>query len=203
MTDNGPMNGRGPGRPRGTSHAEIRDIALELFLEQGYAATSLVSIAREAGVSRTTLFAYFRTKRDIIWADHDLRAADIDHALDSGPTHPVVELIQRGLLVNAHYGVEEHAALAARMRLTEREDELRAYATLIAQDTSERVLQGVIRRVPEADPAMIGLVSAALSAAASRCLREWASQERPTVPLEEHVAQGVRPLVEALRPLLP
>lgn len=203
MVDNGPVNERGPGRPRGTSHAQIRDIALGLFLEQGYAGTSLASIARTAGVSRTTLFAYFRTKRDIIWVDHDERTSDLEQILDAGPARPVIDLIMRGLLATAHYEIDDHATLASRLRVVEQDEELRAYSALMAQDASERVIDGVIRRVPDADPEVVGVVAWALSGAASRCVREWAAQDEPTVSLEVHVSRAVAPVVEALRPLLP
>lgn len=42
--------------------ATIADAALELFSEQGYAATSTKQIAREAGVSEGLIFRYFPTK---------------------------------------------------------------------------------------------------------------------------------------------
>lgn len=43
----------------------IVDAAARLFLQQGYAATSMNAIAAEAGVAVQTLYASMRTKRDI------------------------------------------------------------------------------------------------------------------------------------------
>jgi len=194
---------RGPGRPPGTTHDEIRDIALGLFLVRGYAKTSLASIAHAAGISRTTLFSYFPSKRELIWEEHDQRAAEIETAMDDGPARPVVDMIVRGLLVSARYGVDEHAVLAARLRVVEQDDELRAFAALAVKDTTKRVSEGAARRAPNADPRLIDLVTRALVAAASQCTEEWASQEQPTSNLDVHTSHGIRVIVDALRPLLP
>ncbi|TFC47099.1 TetR family transcriptional regulator [Cryobacterium sp. TMT1-21] len=56
---------------RPLSRVAVADIAVRLFLEQGYEATSTVDIAEAAGVSRSTFFRQFRSKDDVIFADHD------------------------------------------------------------------------------------------------------------------------------------
>jgi AcrR family transcriptional regulator len=44
----------------------IKDAALEVFLERGYAAATTREIARRAGVAQGTLFLYVRDKRDLV-----------------------------------------------------------------------------------------------------------------------------------------
>lgn len=44
----------------------IADVARELFLERGYAATSIEAIAGEAGVAVSTVYAIFKNKRAIL-----------------------------------------------------------------------------------------------------------------------------------------
>jgi len=44
------------------------DAAWDLFVEQGYAATSITEIARTAGVSPETVYAAFGTKREVLRA---------------------------------------------------------------------------------------------------------------------------------------
>ncbi|MCW2288427.1 TetR family transcriptional regulator [Leucobacter luti] len=61
------------GRPRASSHETIADAATELFLEQGYEATSVTEITRRAGVSRSSFFNYFAGKSDILWFVLDRR----------------------------------------------------------------------------------------------------------------------------------
>jgi AcrR family transcriptional regulator len=56
----------------------IAATAIRLFLEKGFDQVSITDIAREAEVSRRTLFAYFPTKEDLVlqrFADHEDEAA--------------------------------------------------------------------------------------------------------------------------------
>jgi AcrR family transcriptional regulator len=64
------------GRPRVSSQAVLEEAATELFLEQGYQATSIDDIASRAGVSRATFFNYFGGKADVL-------LVEIDRALDA------------------------------------------------------------------------------------------------------------------------
>jgi AcrR family transcriptional regulator len=57
-------------RHRQATRTRILDAALALFLEQGYAATSVDEIAERADVARRTLFNHFVRKQDLlaVWA---------------------------------------------------------------------------------------------------------------------------------------
>jgi AcrR family transcriptional regulator len=62
---------RGPGdnaggRGEADTRSRIQQVALELFTEQGYEATSLREIAERLGVTKAALYYHFRTKDDII-----------------------------------------------------------------------------------------------------------------------------------------
>ncbi|WP_426319799.1 TetR family transcriptional regulator [Microbacterium sp. E-13] len=73
------------GRPRASSRETIAEAACELFLEQGYEQTSIVDIARRAGVSRSSFFNYFSSKSDVLWAGLDERLAMFEDRLhDTG-----------------------------------------------------------------------------------------------------------------------
>ena len=48
--------------------AELLSAALSLFVEKGYAATRLDDIARQAGVSKGTLYLYYASKEDLFKA---------------------------------------------------------------------------------------------------------------------------------------
>jgi len=69
------------GRPRASSRETLAEAACELFLEQGYDATSIVDITRRAGVSRSSFFNYFASKSDVLWSGLDARIADASVAL--------------------------------------------------------------------------------------------------------------------------
>jgi AcrR family transcriptional regulator len=72
------------GRPRASSRATIEEAAGELFLERGYAATSLADIAQRAGVARATLFGYVRAKSDLLWLEVDDALDELEAHLDRG-----------------------------------------------------------------------------------------------------------------------
>ena len=75
----------------------VMDIATELFVSQGYAATSLVDIAKGAGVATRTLYQHFGDKeaifREVIFA-RDAGAALEQPTVQPGDT--LVTALQRG-----------------------------------------------------------------------------------------------------------
>ena len=67
----------GPKEEAGLTHRQrqalwtrrlIVDAARGLFLERGYAATTMNAIAKEAGVAVSTVYAVYKNKRTILWA---------------------------------------------------------------------------------------------------------------------------------------
>lgn len=75
------------GRPPASSREVLADAACELFLEQGYEATSITEIARRAGVSRSSFFNYFAGKSEILWFGFDRRVdALLDALADPAPS---------------------------------------------------------------------------------------------------------------------
>lgn len=53
------------------THARLVDAAFALFVEQGYAATTVEQIAGRAGTTSRTFFRRFRDKDEVIFADDD------------------------------------------------------------------------------------------------------------------------------------
>jgi len=58
------------GRPRGSTRERILDVALDLFIEQGYDKTSLREIADCLGFTKAALYYHFERKEDILLALH-------------------------------------------------------------------------------------------------------------------------------------
>ena len=64
----------------------LEEAAAELFLERGYAATSVADITARAGVSRNTFFNYFSAKSDLLWSTFDAAVAGLAAGLaDAAP----------------------------------------------------------------------------------------------------------------------
>ncbi|MGW6730551.1 TetR family transcriptional regulator [Nocardia sp. NPDC055029] len=59
----------------------VVDQALRLFAERGYEATTVDEIAVAAGISRRTFFRQFRSKEDVIFADHEFQLALAEDSL--------------------------------------------------------------------------------------------------------------------------
>lgn len=196
------MSTKGPGRPRQTTHDDIRAVALALFAEQGYAATSLAQIAAAAGISRTTLFSYFPAKRDLVWEEYDAGVERMRASLAESAGSPIVDALVEAMLAMARYDNSEHDAFARRWRLVHADDELRAATALRTAELSRTLIDEVRARAPEADAALVDHVAHALMAVSDRCTEEWATAPSPAESLDAYTADRLRPFADALRPLL-
>ncbi|GAB2485968.1 TetR family transcriptional regulator [Nocardiopsis aegyptia] len=72
-------------RTRRAAYAEITDIAMRLFLSQGFDATTIDEIASASGISRRSFFRYFGTKEDIVLSDLVREGEEARRALEERP----------------------------------------------------------------------------------------------------------------------
>jgi AcrR family transcriptional regulator len=71
-----------PPRPvRDSKREAILKIAYEAFLDEGYATTSMSSIAAKLGGSKATLYNYFSSKEELFIAVIDEKCQDVQHLL--------------------------------------------------------------------------------------------------------------------------
>jgi len=85
-------------RNRRQTLQRIAEVGVELFLAQGYEATTLDEIAAAAGISRRTFFYYFKGKDDILLAHIDgyadaLKASVLEHSSGEAPLEVVREAL--------------------------------------------------------------------------------------------------------------
>ena len=83
-------------RKKAKTRALIQQIALRLFRDQGYAATSIEQIAEAAEVSTTTVFRYFPTKPDLVISD-DLDARFLEAARAQPADLNIVQLVRNSI----------------------------------------------------------------------------------------------------------
>lgn len=144
----------GPGRPRASSRRMIEEAALELFLEQGYARTSIDDIARRAGVGRATVFSYVAAKSDLLWLDVDAVLDDLEGERGRG-TAPIPALLATARRVGADrvplavtqadvLGVRDELVASAMARVLRLERLLRTDGDLDARVTAASLASAVV-----------------------------------------------------------
>ena len=161
----------GPTKGEQTRRA-ILDAAVARFGRDGYRATSVADIARDAGVSGTLAYAYFPNKEALFLAAIDEDAAAVIHeGLSTVIAEPDIQDWRQTLIFTLVEAVEEHP-LARRLlaglepEVTDRVLEIPALAELrkaIAERIRSEQLTGAVR--PDIDPGTIGngIVSIMLS----------------------------------------
>ncbi|XVV09480.1 TetR family transcriptional regulator [Actinoplanes sp. CA-131856] len=112
-------------RKKARTRAAIREAAMRLFEEQGYAATTVEQIAEAAEVSPSTFFRYFPTKEDTILTD-DFDALVVEAIRAQPRDVPVMRAVLRGMR-GVFENLSEHqwSVERRRMRLIEAVPELR------------------------------------------------------------------------------
>jgi AcrR family transcriptional regulator len=72
-------------RSRRAVYEEITNVAMGLFLDQGFEQTTIDQIASSAGISRRSFFRYFGTKEDIVLGDLAGQGELVKAALEQVP----------------------------------------------------------------------------------------------------------------------
>ncbi len=77
-----------PGAEGQTARTRIQDVALQLFIEEGYDKTSLREVAEKLGVTKAALYYHFPTKEDIVNSLIEDRIAQVKMLLDWANDQP-------------------------------------------------------------------------------------------------------------------
>ena len=142
------------GRAPSTTHADLSHVALRMFMERGFDATTVDDIAREAGIGRRTFFRYFPSKNDVPWGDFDVLLARMRSHLASLPDDlPLMEQLRRSILEFNRFPESEWEYHRRRMDLLLHVPTLLAHSTLRYASWRQVVAEHVARRLglPEDD----------------------------------------------------
>ncbi|HEX3360508.1 MAG TPA: mycofactocin system transcriptional regulator [Solirubrobacterales bacterium] len=173
------------GRPPTTTREEIERVALGLFAERGFEATTVEDIATGVGVGRRTLFRYFESKNDIAWGDFDWVMGRLREALDEGAGLPLMEALRRGVVESNRYPADQEPGLRTRMTLITGTAALQAHSALRYAEWRGVVATWAAGRRGEAPddlvPRVIG--SAALGSAMASFERWVASEHEDLLEL--------------------
>lgn len=178
--------------------------AIDLFLEQGYEATTVDDIAAAAGVGRRTFFRYFRSKEDAIFFDHDEVLRDIEETLAAADTTrnaveatcEAVGLVLDFYLADPDVSLKRYALTRTVPSLRDRE--------VASVDRYQRVFARYLRGRFEADGEPLpdlraSVAAAAVAAAHNHVLRRWL-RSGGTQDVRAYAKEAFDLLVEAFPP---
>lgn len=116
--------GQGEGlrqRKRRETLERLRDSGIRLFVEKGYAATTVDDIAQAAGISRRTFFYYFKSKDDILLSLQADVGAMLADALRRAPVdrRPLDAIRDAAVSVCASISADDMIAIDRLMRESE------------------------------------------------------------------------------------
>ncbi len=115
------------GRRRSTTWDHISDVAIDLFMAQGFDNVSVDDVATAAGIARRTLFRYYPSKSALPWGDFDAHLDRMRTLLaDADPEVPIRDALRSALLAfNNFDDADRHRQ---RMRLILETKALQAYS---------------------------------------------------------------------------
>lgn len=204
MAQRGSGNASKAGRKRSSSREMLEEAASELFLEHGYAGTTIEQIAQRAGVSRNTFFNYFQAKSDLLWAGVDTGIQFLTEELTRTRRDESAVAGVRGAIIRAaaRFGPGQLPLAATQYEV------MGAFAELAESGLSrflgmavtvERYLSARLgpAAADEARTLSYALVAATVSAAGA-----WARAGVSRGPLDEYVKRAITPICDGFQAMM-
>jgi AcrR family transcriptional regulator len=182
-------------KKRATRDALAR-AGLELFVERGYAETTLAEIAEVAGVSTRTIFAYFPSKEDILFATMQTMRDALAQALADRPAGTdALTALQDFILSSAHEKTELDHKLG---QVIAADPTLSSHKRARIAEFQE-VLAAAIADDLGVGPDDLRPQVAAASLTAAFEVLERQDREHSTVPTHEEIAAAIDPVISFVR----
>jgi AcrR family transcriptional regulator len=178
---------------------QLRELALVMFDEQGFEATTADQLAQRAGVSRRTFFRYFPTKEDVIFSDHTDYLARLSELLDERSPDPV-RSAARALYALVQCFADNPESIRLRARLVLATPALRDRELLWLYEYQQLISDYLVHRgVGTAIHAQV--ISAALVAAMRQVIGAWARADCDEDPAAQF-ADASEEIVASLKTLI-
>lgn len=172
---------RAPGRKAAETRIRIALSAYRLFLEQGFAETTVEQIAAAASVSRRTFFHHFEAKQAVLQLfeeklEDKFRVALQDFPSDGAPA----EAARRAVMfaIGLYYESEQAIALDRLMRSTET---LRAHRQANFEARERALLRVLVERWPDASLISLEMVAIASIGALRVAVEQWSLARTDTI----------------------
>jgi AcrR family transcriptional regulator len=145
-------------RIRQASKEKIRAAAMELFMKQGYYATSISDIAKQAGISKGLLYNYYKGKEELLSEMVAARIREVvkvmEEAVALETPSEQLKYIVNGAIDNIHKNPEVHRFYLHLQTQPEADVELIKYSRLIIEENARQFeLQcKIFERMGEREP---------------------------------------------------
>jgi AcrR family transcriptional regulator len=104
-------------RKRQQTRQRLTEVAMKLFLANGFEATTLDDIAAAAGISRRSFFHYFASKEDVVVAWQDGSADALTAAIAARPAdESMITMAENAILAMARHLDPDQAIAIARLK---------------------------------------------------------------------------------------
>jgi mycofactocin system transcriptional regulator len=194
-----PRPGHRRGRPPGTSQRAIELVALRLFTERGYDATSVDEIAAAAGVSKRTFFRYLDSKAAVLWHefDHEVDALREAFTKVSG-TLSIMDAIRTVVVGVNRYSAQDVPELRTRIGLIGSVPALQASAAPHYDAWERAVGEFAAERMGVSTDSLIPLaIGRATLASCRAAFDQWVS--RADADLTVYLDEALRALASGFR----
>jgi AcrR family transcriptional regulator len=177
----------GPGlreRKKERTRQALFEAAMRLFAERGYEQTTVAEIAAAADVSTKTLFNYFPSKDDLVFALREQRmGVSLRMIEERDPDERPAELLARigeRLLAEVEHPAGELPFTTVPVRLILTVPELQAKALLLLFESQRQWAEALVRAYPELDVlTAAGMIGAWIGAMQVTALTSLSRGDRP------------------------
>lgn len=163
-----------------TTRFELERVALDLFIRNGFAETTLDDIAAAAGIARRTFFGYYSSKNDVVWGDFDALLRGMEEWLLKAPDDvPLLRTLAEAVVRFNDLPPEAVPAHRQRMSLILHVPALQAHSTLRYADWRGVVTRFAARRLGlRVDSLMPNLIGHLALGTALVAYEQWLGNER-------------------------
>jgi AcrR family transcriptional regulator len=186
-------------RKRRETRQHIAETGLRLFLANGYEHTTLDAIAAEAGISRRTFFAYFKSKEDILFVwQHEGWSAVWEDLRSVSPDENPLDAVRAVFL--RHLARHANDEMRAIDRLLRSSETLRARKQA-AYEEHERALFATLCEVwrqPQRRPAL-RMIAMACVGVVRLSLEVWNQQESTNRAIADVLEEGFADLKASIQ----
>lgn len=174
---------------------------MELFLQNGYGDTTIPMIAEASGVSRTSVFRYWKSKSEIVWAEFDRHTERLEELLEEVPENTsTMQAVRECVVLNLETSMSSSAFWMERFVVLDSSPDLRPDGAARWLAWADTVASFVARRQSWPHEGVLPQsVGGAVQAAFLTVLRSWRDVDHPTSALLPRLDDALVPLCDVLQ----